>query len=204
MELPELPKNLEKKIFWKIWTCKGRKKQKMSRGCFLQKRWLVIFFDECYNICNLNIFEKHPLIGENRSLKNRKFCYFSSILLKELSKTHWIRKWKWHFKRQSWKFWMLHLPLKHCHSAMFCQNEYGIKSLKIDDSYFHAFSIQTSSQSSVDAIATNKMAHNRTARLLVLLGIQAQTDKLHLAPNGSNCVHLGSLGSSWVYLGPLC
>ena len=61
---------------------------------------------------------------------------------------------------------MLHLPLKHCHSAMFCQNEYGIKSLKIDDSYFHAFSIQTSSQSSVDAIATNKMAHNRSARLL--------------------------------------
>ena len=84
---------------------------------------------------------------------------------------------------------MLHLPLKHCHSAMFCQNEYGIKSLKIDDSYFHAFSIQTSSQSSVDPIATNKMAHNRTARLLVLLGIQAHTSRLHFSP-------LGPIGST--------
>ena len=98
---------------------------------------------------------------------------------------------------------MLHLPLKHCHSAMFCQNEYGIKSLKIDDSYFHAFSIQTSSQSSVDVIATNKMAHNRTARLLVLLGIQAHTARLHFAPLGSNCIHLGPLGSRLVQIGPL-
>ena len=99
---------------------------------------------------------------------------------------------------------MLHLPLKHCHRAMFCQNEYGIKSLKIDDSYFHAFSIQTSSQSSVDVIATNKMAHNRTARLLVLLGIQAQTARLNLAPHGSNSVHLGPLGTTWQDFHVLC
>ena len=95
---------------------------------------------------------------------------------------------------------MLHLPLKHCHSALFCQNENGIKSLKIDDSYFHAFSIQTSSQSSVDAIATNKMAHNRTARLLVLLGIQAQNAGLQLEPH---CVQFGPAGSIGADLGPL-
>ena len=54
--------------------------------------------------------------------------------------------------------------------------------------------------------------NNRTARLLVLLGIQAQTARLHLAPLVSTfvhlcpllstCVHLGSI-RFWVHLGPI-
>ena len=42
---------------------------------------------------------------------------------------------------------------------------------------------------------------NRTARLL--LGIQAQTARLHMAPLVSTWVHWVHLRSTWVYLGPL-
>ena len=45
--------------------------------------------------------------------------------------------------------------------------------------------------------------NNRTARLFVLLGIQAQTARIHLAPLGSTWVHLGALGSTWCRIGPL-
>ena len=56
--------------------------------------------------------------------------------------------------------------------------------------------------------------NNRTARLLILLGIQAQAARLHLAPLGTtwlllyplgstHLVHLGPLGSTWAHLGPL-
>ena len=38
-------------------------------------------FDEIYDICFLNICEKHPLIGENciQSLKNMDFAHFHSF-----------------------------------------------------------------------------------------------------------------------------
>ena len=36
--------------------------------------------------------------------------------------------------------------------------------------------------------------------MLVLLGIQAQTAKIHLAPLGSTWIHLGPPGSTWVHL----
>ena len=63
---------------------------------------------------------------------------------------------------------------------------------------------------------TIEWLNNRTARLLILLGIQAQAARLHLAPLGttwlllyplgstwSTWVHLGPLGPTWVHLGPL-
>ena len=49
---------------------------------------------------------------------------------------------------------------------------------------------------------TIEWLNNRTARLLLLLRIQAQTARLHLALIVSTWVHLGPLGSTWVHLGP--
>ena len=45
---------------------------------------------------------------------------------------------------------------------------------------------------------TIELLNNRTARLLVLLGIQAQTARIHLAPFGSTLLHLAQLGSTWL------
>ena len=42
--------------------------------------------------------------------------------------------------------------------------------------------------------------NKRTARLLVLLGIQAQTARLHLAPLDTTCVHFCPLVSTFVHL----
>ena len=50
---------------------------------------------------------------------------------------------------------------------------------------------------------TIELLNNRTARLLVLLGIQAQTARIHLAPFGSTLLHLAQLGSTWLHLTPL-
>ena len=56
------------------WTMSGRK-----------KHWSVtsaqFFFDECYDICFLNICEKHPLVGENciQSLKKLFYKYLTSF-----------------------------------------------------------------------------------------------------------------------------
>ena len=47
------------------------------------------------------------------------------------------------------------------------------------------------------------MAHNRSARLLVLLGVQAQAARLYLAPDGSNCAQLGPNVTNWVYMCPI-
>ena len=50
---------------------------------------------------------------------------------------------------------------------------------------------------------TIELLNNRTARLLVLLGFQAQTARIHLAPFGSTLLHLAQLGSTWLHLTPL-
>ena len=80
----------------------------------------------------------------------------------------------------------------------------GNEKLQKNVSFFfkNAYS-KKSSQSSVDAIAINIMAHSRTAGLLVLLGIQTQAARLYVAPHGSNCIHLGPVGSTWVHLNPI-
>ena len=45
--------------------------------------------------------------------------------------------------------------------------------------------------------------NNRTYRLLVLIGIQAQSAKIHLAPFGTTWLRLAPLGSTWHHLAPL-
>ena len=45
--------------------------------------------------------------------------------------------------------------------------------------------------------------NNRTYRLLVLIGIQAQSAKIHLAPFGTTWLHLAPLGTTWHHLAPL-
>ena len=41
-----------------------------------------------------------------------------AIISSQCSKTQWIRKWKWHFEKQSWKFWMSNFLWKLCHSEL--------------------------------------------------------------------------------------
>ena len=48
---------------------------------------------------------------------------------------------------------------------------------------------------------TIEWLNNRTARLLVLLGIQAQTARIHLAPLSSTWLHLASVGPPLAPLG---
>ena len=52
----------------------GEKGKKGEGGVFdRQKGCQKIRFDECFDICFLNFYQKHPLIGKNgiRSLKKR-------------------------------------------------------------------------------------------------------------------------------------
>ena len=52
----------------------GEKGKKGEGGVFdRQKGCQKIRFDECFDICFLNIYQKHPLIGKNgtQSLKKR-------------------------------------------------------------------------------------------------------------------------------------
>ena len=46
-------------------------------------------FNLPFNIC--------MVLNWLQSMKNRNFCYFPQFYLRDLSKTQWIRKWKWHF-----------------------------------------------------------------------------------------------------------
>ena len=59
------------------------KKQKKVKGLFFTAKMGAKknSFDEIYDICFLNICEKHPLIGENciQSLKNMDFAHFHSF-----------------------------------------------------------------------------------------------------------------------------
>ena len=60
------PQELEDNFFEKKWHARGKKSKKTWRGCFSQLKWVPKnCFDEIYDICFLNICEKHPLIGEN-------------------------------------------------------------------------------------------------------------------------------------------
>jgi hypothetical protein len=72
----------EKKIN-KINMQEGEKNKKPEGGVFhRQNGCQKICFYECYDICFLNIYEKHPLMGKNciQSLKKRFCKYLSSFL----------------------------------------------------------------------------------------------------------------------------
>ena len=62
----------------------GRSKRKTSKGGIFdrQKGCQKNRFYECFDICFLNICEKHPLIGENciQSLKNIFYKYLTHFL----------------------------------------------------------------------------------------------------------------------------
>ena len=67
-----------------------------------------------------NDFYWGPVHGEIglQSLKNRIFSNFSSFLLMDLSKTYWIRKWKWQNERQSWQNWKERVQWSLTYSAL--------------------------------------------------------------------------------------
>ena len=59
---------------------KRGKKKKREEGVFhRQNGYQKICFNECYDICFLNICEKHPLVGENciQSLKKKFYKYLT-------------------------------------------------------------------------------------------------------------------------------
>ena len=61
----------------------GEKSKKREGGVFHRQRGCQkIRFGECFDICFVNIYEKHPLIGKNciQSLKKRFCKYLSSFL----------------------------------------------------------------------------------------------------------------------------
>ena len=77
------PKIERWKSFLKCRHAKGGKSKKREGGVFhRQNGYQKICFDECYDICFLNICEKHPLIGENciQSLKNIFYKYLTHFL----------------------------------------------------------------------------------------------------------------------------
>ena len=54
---------------------RGKKSKKREGGVFhRQNGYQKICFDECYDICFLNICEKHPLVGEN-CIQSLKKCF---------------------------------------------------------------------------------------------------------------------------------
>ena len=61
----------------------GEKNKKPEGGVFhRQNGCQKICFAECFDICFLNICEKHPLVGENciQSLKKMFYKYLTSFL----------------------------------------------------------------------------------------------------------------------------
>ena len=65
-------KSEDEKVFKNVGMQKGEKSKKREGGVFhRQNGYQKNCFDECYDICFLNICEKHPLVGENciQSLK---------------------------------------------------------------------------------------------------------------------------------------
>ena len=65
-------KSEEGKVKKNIGMQRGEKRKKREGGVFhRQNGCQKISFDECFDICFLNICEKHPLVGENciQSLK---------------------------------------------------------------------------------------------------------------------------------------
>ena len=67
------PQKLEdEKVLTNLCMQRGEKRKKREEGVFhRQNGCQKICFGECYDICFLNICEKHPLVGENciQSLK---------------------------------------------------------------------------------------------------------------------------------------
>ena len=78
------PQKMGNNFFLTKLICKeGKKNKKPEGGVFhRQNGCQKIRFYECYDICFLNIYEKHPLIGKNciQSLKKRFCKYLSSFL----------------------------------------------------------------------------------------------------------------------------
>ena len=71
-------KSEDGKVFKNVGMQRGEKSKKREGGVFhRQNGYQKNCFDECYDICFLNICEKHPLVGENciQSLKK----YFTNI-----------------------------------------------------------------------------------------------------------------------------
>ena len=65
-------KSEDGKVFKNVGMQRGGKSKKREGGVFhRQNGYQKNCFDECYDICFLNICEKHPLVGENciQSLK---------------------------------------------------------------------------------------------------------------------------------------
>ena len=66
-------KSEDEKVLINLGIRRGEKRKKREEGVFhRQNGCQKICFDECYDICFLNICEKHPLVGENcfQILKN--------------------------------------------------------------------------------------------------------------------------------------
>ena len=71
------------KVFKNVGMQRAGKAKKREGGVFhRQNGYQKNCFDECYDICFLNICEKHPLIGENciQSLKNIFYKYLTHFL----------------------------------------------------------------------------------------------------------------------------
>ena len=71
------------KSFKNVGMQRGEKSKKREGGVFhRQIGYQKICFDECYDICFLNICEKHPLVGENciQSLKKIFYKYLTCFL----------------------------------------------------------------------------------------------------------------------------
>ena len=105
---------LTPQIFWNNLACK--KKQKTWRGCFSQLKLVPIYLF-------FKIYEKHPLKAKIafKVWKIWILLIFIAFTRRVWGKNHLNWKWKGYFLpklAKSWKFWMLHPPLKLCHSAL--------------------------------------------------------------------------------------
>ena len=70
------PQKLEdEKVLTNLCMQRGEKRKKREEGVFhRQNGCQKICFGECYDICFLNICEKHPLVGEN-CIQSLKKCF---------------------------------------------------------------------------------------------------------------------------------
>ena len=76
-------KSEDEKVLKNVGMQRGEKGKKHEEGVFhRQNGYQKISFDECYDICFLNICEKHPLVGENciQSLKKMFYKFLTSFL----------------------------------------------------------------------------------------------------------------------------
>jgi len=78
------PQKLEgEKVLQNLCMQRGEKRKKHEEGVFhRQNGYQKFVFGECYDICFLNICEKHPLVGENciQSLKKMFYKFLTSFL----------------------------------------------------------------------------------------------------------------------------